>query len=166
MHRVADPGWADPLDVTHSVRSGGRWNPPGEFGVLYLNASIGVARANVDRLFAGLPYGPEDLDPVNAPILISLDVVVDDYVDAVSDQGLSALGLPATYPVDASGSVVPHSECQPIGKSAFDDGELGIACRLAAPGASGEEVAWFAQLGRPMPRKVRTSLFDEWYWPS
>ena len=103
MHRVADPGWADPFDVTYSVRSGGRWNPPGEFGVLYLNASIGVARANVDRLFAGLPYGSEDLDPVNAPILVSLDIVVDDYVDAVSDHGLAAVGLPATYPVDARG---------------------------------------------------------------
>lgn len=125
-----------------------------------------MARANVDRLFAGLPYGPEDLDPANAPILLSVNVVVDDYVDAISDQGLSDLGLPTTYPVDARGSVVPHSDCQPIGKSAFDDGELGIACRSAAPGASGEELAWFAQRGRPVPTKVRTSRFDEWYWPS
>lgn len=164
MYRVADPDWADPLDLTYSMRSGGRWNPPGQFGVLYLNASTGVARANVDRLYVGLPYGPEDLDPQNAPILISVDVAVDDYVDAVSDQGLSGLGLPASYPVDARGSLVPQSECQPIGKRAFDDRELGIACRSAAPGARGEELAWFAQLGQAVPRLLRTSRFEEWYW--
>lgn len=166
MHRVADPDWADPLDVTYSLRRGGRWNPPGEFGVLDLNGSIEVARANVDRLYAGLPYGPEDLDPVTAPILVSVDLVADAYVDAVSDEGLSNLGLPTTYPVDAGGSVVPHSACQPIGSSTFDGGELGIACRSAVPGASGEELAWFAQRGAPIPWTLRTFPFDEWFWPS
>lgn len=166
MLRVADPDWADPLDVAYSMSAGGRWNPPGRFGVLYLNATIEVARANVDRLFVGLPYGPEDLDPAAAPVLVSVDVVVDDYLDAVSNEGLSALGLPATYPLDASGGVLPHCQCQPVGQGAFDDGELGIACRSAAAGARGEGLAWFAQVGRPMPRKVRTSVFDEWYWPS
>jgi len=66
------------LDPVSAAHEGGRWNPPGSFGVLYLNLGEDVARANVARLFAGLPYGPEDLDPDTAPMLVEvgeLDVV-------------------------------------------------------------------------------------------
>lgn len=59
----------DPVSAAHE---GGRWNPPGSFGVLYLNLGEDVARANVARLFAGLPYGPEDLDPDTAPMLVEV----------------------------------------------------------------------------------------------
>lgn len=166
MHRVADPNWSDPLNVSYSTRSGGRWNAPGQFRVLYLNASMEVARANVQRLFVGLPYGPEDLEPANAPLLLGVDVLAADYVDAVSDQGLSELGLPASYPVDSRGSAVPHSDCQPIGRAAYDDAEPGIACRSAAPGAREEELAWFALLGRSLPGRLDVKAFDEWFWPS
>lgn len=44
---------------------------------------------------------------------------MDDDIDAVSDERLSDLGLPACCPFDARGSVVPHSECQAMGKIAF-----------------------------------------------
>jgi hypothetical protein len=163
---VADPEWTDPLDVANAASRGGRWNPSGGFGVLYLNASVEVARANVERLYVGLPYGPEDLDPTQAPLLVSVDVLADEYVDAVSDEGLAALGLPTTYPVDAQGGTVPHSDCQPIGQAAYDDHEPGIGCRSAAPGASGEELAWFALPDRTLPPQLGVKIFDEWFWPS
>lgn len=166
LHRVADPDWADPLDVTYSRASGGRWNGPGSFGVLYLNATVEVARANIARLYANLPYGPEDLDPDRAPVLVGVDVEAAGYVDAVTEGGLSAMGLPDTYPLDASGEVVPHEICQPMGQAAFDDAELGIACRSAAPGADGEELAWFALPGRVLPTRSDTTSFDDWYWSS
>jgi hypothetical protein len=161
---VADPSWTDPLDISFAATTGGRWNPPGSFGVLYLNASIETARANVERLFVGLPYGPEDLDPSAAPILLDLNLSVEGYVDALTDTGLTRLRLPSTYPYDSTGRVVEPGVCQPIGQAAFDDAEPGIACRSAAPSAAGEELAWFALSARDLPSLAQTRSFDEWYW--
>jgi hypothetical protein len=162
--RVADPDWDDPLDTTYSQRNGGRWNPPGSFGALYLTVDRVGAHANVARLFVGLPYGPEDLDPDAAPRLVELDLPDEPYVDAVSNAGLTALGLPATYPFAADGSSVPHATCQPIGQRAFGEAELGIACRSAAPGARGKELVWFANVGRTTPSISSTHNFDDWFW--
>ena len=44
--RVAAPEWIDPADTAYSKQRGGRWNPVGELGALYLNATIQVAAAN------------------------------------------------------------------------------------------------------------------------
>lgn len=85
---MADSDWSDPLDTSYAARSGGRWNPPGSFGVLYLNATTDVACANVVRQLAGQPFGPEDLDPDSAPVLVSVQVPENSYVDAVTARGL------------------------------------------------------------------------------
>lgn len=163
--RVVDPDWIDPLDTTYNQRTGGRWNPPGSFGALYFNLDRVVARANVARLFVGLPYGPEDLDPDAAPQLVEVELAEEPYVDAVTADGLTALGLPVTYPAADDGTTIPHAECQPIGQRAFDAGERGIACRSAAPNASGgEEVAWFAQPGTTTPKIAARYAFDDWFW--
>jgi hypothetical protein len=69
--RVADPSWSDPLDPDHARERGGRWNPPHSFAVLYLNRDRQTARRNVDRLLADQPYGPEDLDPTEAFVLVA-----------------------------------------------------------------------------------------------
>ena len=45
--RVADTGWRRPLAREYSLVAGGRWNAPGSFGVVYLNATPAVARAQV-----------------------------------------------------------------------------------------------------------------------
>ncbi len=42
--RVADPGWADPLDSSFAQRLGGRWNAPDAHATLYLNADPGLVR--------------------------------------------------------------------------------------------------------------------------
>lgn len=161
--RVADPAWDDPLSGTFAKARGGRWNAPGAFPVVYLNGDVRVARANVLHRFAGLPYGPEDLEPSAAPALVSTVVPEGEFADVVSDAGCAAVGLPPTYPVDRDGEPVPHETCQPVGRRAWDGGLPGIACRSAAPPAppGGEELAWFAR-GEPLtPLAVRGFL--DWY---
>jgi RES domain len=165
LTRVADPAWVDPLDPTYAQRTGGRWNPPQSFGVVYLCADLATARANVARLYVGFPYGPEDLDPDRAPQLVEVDLPDESYVDAVSAAGLRALKLPTSYPVAADGTTVAHAVCQPIGQRLYDEGELGIASRSAAPGAAhGRELAWFAQPDRRALVVHARTGFESWYW--
>ena len=47
-----------------------------------------AARANVLRLFAGLPHGPEDLEPATAPLLVNIAVPVGRAADASTNDGL------------------------------------------------------------------------------
>ena len=161
--RVADPDWDDPLSGEYAQARGGRWNAPGSFPVVYLNGDERVARANLLKRFAGLPYGPEDLEPSSAPVLVSTVVPEDDFVDVLSDAGCVAVGLPATYPLDDDGTPVPHEVCQPMGQAAWDAGLPGIACRSAAPAAppGGEELARFDK-GEPLtPLEIRR--FADWF---
>lgn len=158
--RVADPAWTNRLDPSYSQRSGGRWNPPGSFPVLYLNADIEIARARVDRNFAGLPYGPLDLRPDRRPVLVGTVVPAERFVDIVTERGCQAAGLPATYPRHRNGREVSHARCQPVGVAAREQDLPGIACRSAArPG--GEELAWF--IDQP-PAPTGSRAFDAWYW--
>jgi hypothetical protein len=161
--RVADPGWRNPLSGAHSRRHGGRWNPPGTFAVVYLNATLEVARAQVRQKLETRGIRPEDLQPEEGPSLVRTTLPRDRYVDAVSDRGLRSLGLPSTYPYDAHGRAVPHSVCQPIGQRAHEQGEHGIACRSAARTApsDGEELAYF---GSKRLRSRSVEEFVEWYW--
>lgn len=159
--RVADPAWADPLDVSFAGKgSGGRRNPAG-ISCLYLNADIATARANVARLYAELPYGPEDLDPVTAPLLVTVEVPRGIATDAVTSVGLLSIDLPDTYPHDEAGNMIPHARCQPIGERAWHTRLDGIDARSAAPGGT-RELAWFER-GLPA-RQADTLPFDEW-WP-
>jgi RES domain-containing protein len=161
--RVADPEWQDPLDGTYSMRGGKRWNPQGSFPVVYLSATVEVARANCDDWFVGQPYGPLDVEPERAPVLVETNVPDDEYADALTNAGCTALGLPTTYPFDSSGVEVPWSVCQPIGQRLWDAAERGIACRSAAlpRGAAGEELAYF-QGGDRLPT-LRVRPLREWY---
>lgn len=158
--RVADPEWPNPLDPSFAQARGGRWNAPGSFPVLYLNADVATARANVDRGFAGLPYGPTDLLPGRRPTLVGTLVPQDRYVDIVSDDGCSSAGLPTSYPLDDRGREIPYETCQPIGAEAKGQGLPGIACRSAAR-PSGQELAWFTGVAS-VPTHVQA--FDDWYW--
>lgn len=158
--RVADPEWEHPLDPSFAQASGGRWNPPGSFPVLYLNADVATARADVDRKFADFPYGPTDLLPTRRPILVGTVVPHDNYVDVVTDDGCVRSRLPTSYPRDERGRTVPHERCRPVGVEARQRGFPGIACRSAARPA-GEELAWFtSDAGDPTSQQA----FDDWYW--
>jgi hypothetical protein len=162
--RVADPGWADPLDGRPSMGRGARWNAPGSFPVVYLNATVELSRRFVAHKLRLHPYGPEDLDPEAAPTLVSTTVPAAPYVDVVTDAGCRAAGLPPTYPRTAEGAVVGHEVCQAIGRKAWDGGEPGIACRSATAGAApgDEELAWFQRRRRLRP--TATVAFPDWFW--
>jgi hypothetical protein len=162
--RVASPDWDEPLDGIYAADNGGRWNPPGSYGTVYLNRTQSVARLNVERLYVGLPYGPQDLDPDEAPMLVATDVPELDYLDVVADEGIADVGLPHSYPDDATGARVPHVVCQPIGQAAYDAGLPGVASRSAAPGATArdEELAWFER-AVILVEQARWA-FDDWYW--
>jgi RES domain-containing protein len=163
--RVADPAWRNPLDGAHAMRNGGRWNPPGTFPVVYLCESVEVARANVYRLLVDQPYGPEDLRPAAAPVLVATRVPPDRYVDLLSPRGLESAGLPRTYPRDARGRRIGWSRSQRVGVAAWEQDHRGIACRSAAPNApeGGEELAWFQRGRRRLPVSSRRR-FDDWFW--
>lgn len=161
--RVADRGWRRPLAAEHSRRSGGRWNPPESFDVIYLNASLEVARAQVRRKLEPRGIRPEDLSPERGPVLIHTEVPEGSYVDAVTDRGLHSLGLPNSYPLDNKGNEVSRVVCQPIGKNARDAKEPGIACRSAAAQPSpGEELAYFPGVALTVSRR---EAWTEWFWP-
>jgi RES domain-containing protein len=164
--RVGDPHWKNPLDGSHAAESGGRWNPPNSFPVVYLNGDVRVARANVARKFRGRPYGPELLEPREAPVLVQTTVSEADYLDIITDEGCVAAGLPKEYPNEPGGGVVAWERCQRIGVEAWDSGDPGVACRSAAPNApaDGEELAWFARAGTPPLKVDRVLAFDQWFW--
>ena len=162
--RIAVPAWVDPLDAGYSVAHGGRWNPPGSFPVLYLNRDLPMSRANLARRFAGRPYGPEMLEPAQAPVLIETSVDGTDFVDAVTPDGCLELGLPASYPLDEQGNEVGWNRCRAIEAAAWEAGEAGIACRSAAThDRAREELALFRRAGDRALRVNRRLLFDDWF---
>ena len=163
-NRLAEPSWADPLDTSFSRQPGGRWNAPGSFGVLYLNASDRVARLQVDHKLAEQPYGIEDLDPTEQHDLVDVDVQETDALDLVSDAGLEAVGLPVSYPRDALGHPVEHARCHPVGQAAYDEPVPAIACRSAAGAATpaDEELAVFDRDAAIVTQTGRRP-FADWY---
>jgi RES domain-containing protein len=160
--RVADRAWRDPLSGEYVRVRGGRWNAPGSFGVVYLNGSVAVARAQVRDKLEPRGIRPEDLQADQGPVLVHTVVPEEQYVDVISPDGLSAVGLPETYPLDERGARVMHGVCQAIGRRAWDAGEAGIACRSAASTApaGGEELAFFA---RQALRPGETENFADWF---
>jgi hypothetical protein len=163
--RVADPAWRRPLDPGFAAARGGRWNPPDSFPVVYLCTTRDVARANVLRRFAGLPYGLIDVLPERRPVLIETDVPDRRAVDVTTDAGCRAAGLPFTYPVDGRGRVVGWERTQPIGTAAWEQGEPSIAARSAAvtKNERGEELAWLVRTAEERLRVAVRRRFDDWF---
>lgn len=160
-YRVCDPSWKNPADTSWSKRKGGRWNPQGEFGALYLNATIDAAAANARRSIR-LEFGNAitftDLRENQRPQIQSYAVQEHDFVDAVTSAGIAALGLPNTYPAKCG-----HHRCRQIGQEAYAADETGIACKSAAAPTQ-EELAIFdshADIAAPVPRSRKS--FSKWY---
>lgn len=142
--RVVDPEWVDPLDPSHAREHGGRWNPPGSFPTLYLNADPMTARSRLDHLLEGSPVEVEDLDDDAYGLVAATLPRKQVCADALGEAGLRALGLPPSYPLDEDGNEVPHATCQPIGEAVHAQGLRGIAARSAAtPDGRGRELAWY-----------------------
>ena len=163
--RVADEKWDDPLDPGFAQRYGGRWNPPGSYPVLYLNEDVHTARAQIRQMLQDMPVHPEDLDPPY--VLVTATLPSRQIVsDAVTDVGLDALGLPATYPVDEAGDTISHTVCQPIGAAIKEEGLRGVHTRSAAtPEGTGRELAWFPARTSSKATSISDPLsFSEWWY--
>ena len=134
------------------MRFGQRWNAQASFPVTYLNANEATARANAELMIRkadGIGIDVDDLEPAQQPVIIPCVAPDRTVLDVLSDEGCVDVGLESSYPLDASGTLVPHSRCQPIGQRAWDDDLDGIACRSAALlKPEGEELAWFDRSGR------------------
>ncbi len=163
--RVADESWDDPLDPAFAQQHGGRWNPPSSFPALYLNEDLRTARAQIAHMLDGSPVDPEDLDAPYVLVTVSLPGG-QIAADAVTDAGISGLGLPPTYPM-ANGAPVPHEDCQPIGAAVKLGGLRGIHARSAATrDGSGRELAWFPARPSSKARRVAPDRpFADWWYP-
>jgi len=164
-NRLVEPSWKDQLDPSYFKTKGGRWNPPGGFGMLYLNSSDHMARAQVDHKLAGTPFDIDDLDPAEQHDLVEIELSSQDFLDCVSDAGLQAAGLPASYPLDGSGATVGHAVCQPVGASAYAEPLCGVACRSVARRAApdDEELGVFDRDVTSMVRQTARRTFSDWY---
>ncbi len=153
--RVAEPEWVDPLDASHAATAGGRWNPPGSYPTLYLNGDVPTARMQVQRLLDGTPFTLDDLDD-DAYVLVAATLPRSQAcADAATPSGLEALGLPASYPLDAGGAPVDHARCQAVGEAVHAGGLRGIWCVSAARrDRVGRELAWFPATARSKARPV------------
>jgi hypothetical protein len=164
--RIAEAGWADPLDPAYARIRGGRWNPPDSFPTLYLNEDVVTARLNLRRFIEPWPYEPEDLRSDAGPVLVGATLPRGQRVcDAHTPAGVRALGLPTTYPQGDDGQPVPHPPCQAIGAQVQARNLRGVRARSAqARDGVGRELAWFPATARSRARQVLIRRFDDWYW--
>jgi RES domain-containing protein len=159
-YRVCGPDWNDPSDTEYSKVEGGRWNPKGEFGALYLNGSVAVARENALRFLRenfGPDVMPEDIDDAFLPALQEFAVEEAEFVDAVTRGGRAELGLPIE---DATG--LAHARCQAIARAAYRDGAKGVACETATA-VAGEELVIFDRHSSLVTMKGKRKRFRDWF---
>ncbi len=162
-YRVCGPDWKDPGDTAYSNTSGGRWNAPGSFGVLYLNQNLEGARANAMRFIAqqfGPAVLPEDIEPAYLPDAAAFSIDATEFVDAVTGAGRSALRLAATY-AERTGYV----QCRRVGTAAYESDEDGIAT-ISAVSEQSEELAIFDRALARVMHVGRRSHFVDWWNPA
>jgi RES domain-containing protein len=159
-YRVVAPDWIDPANTAYSKERGGRWNPAGEFGALYLNATIQVAAASARAQHAGRAIKLFDLLPDARPQLVTFHIPLVKVLNACTAEGIAALGFAKNFPF-----AVPWQPCQATARRAHAARLSGVASLSnaeATPIASvGEELALFDHivLGQPQARRS----FQKWY---
>lgn len=158
-YRVCKPGWLDASDTAFAKLHGGRWNPAGEFGARYLNATTRVAAAQARHQHAGRAIGLFDLRPERRPELATVEVPALRVLDVVTRAALEQLGLPASYPID-----VEWPDCQAIARRAYAEPLASVAARSAAEARPtsvvGEELAVFDTVRL---RVAERRAFPAWY---
>jgi hypothetical protein len=112
----------------------------------------------------GLPFTADDIEPSELPVLLWVNIPSGEYLDVVRLEAIVRNGLPPTYPMDVSGTLVPWDVCQPIGQRAWDGDLHGVACLSAADKAppDGEELAFFWRDEGTMAFGEPQS-FESWY---
>ena len=138
---------------------GGRWNPRGAFGALYLNADLRVAAANARARHAGRAIKLFDLRPEARPELVTVDVPTANFVDALSSEGVKARGFAESFPFD-----VAWQSCQAIARDAHEAGIAGVAARSNAEATAttnvGQELAVFEGINVSLRQR---RAFEAWY---
>jgi len=87
--------------------------------------------------------------------------------DAVSVQGLAALGLPSSYPLGIDGKVIDRAVCQPIGNRVRELRLNGVWCRSAASAdGRGRELAWFPGTRAARALRKPPIPFGRWRYAS
>lgn len=164
--RICDRSWNDPTDDSFARAAGGRWNPPDSWRTLYVSADEVTSRLNLDRFIARWPYEPEDLDDRSGPDLAVLVLPRDQSVaDVHTMDGVAAVGLPRTYPLDSGGGLVGHERCRQVGSDVHAAGLRGVHCRSAVTThGAGRELAWFPATSRSRARLARRIRFNDWFW--
>ena len=166
--RVTRPHHDDPYDPTWAQRRGGRWNPPGSFATLYVNADVATARRQIVRLLEDTVVEPDDLTGDAYELVGAYLPGSQVAADVVTDGGVAAAGLPPTYPADAEGRRVAHEVCQPISVEAYEAGLDGVHCRSAATlDGDGRELAWWPRDRRAVPAADgRRVPYGRWRGPA
>jgi RES domain-containing protein len=158
--RLCKPDWLDCADTSFSKTHGGRWNPAGEFGALYLNATIRVAAAQARHQHVGRAIGLFDLRPDRRPSLARFVVPNVSVVDVVNAGAIRALRLPKSFPVG-----VEWEPCQRIARRAYRERSAGVATRSNAEARVddfvGEELAYFDS--QPALHARDEKAFTDWY---
>jgi hypothetical protein len=164
--RIANAAWSDPLDPSFAAERGGRFNPADSFPTLYFNEDVVTARLNLRLFIAGWPYEPEDLRDDTGPVLVGATLPRNQRVaDVHSREGVAAVKLPESYPLDGKGKLISRSRCQRIGEQAKREGLRGVRCRSArAPDGAGRELAWFPATARSRARQKTKLAFEQWFW--
>lgn len=147
---------------------GGRWNARGSFPVVYLHEDLATARASarllLEQSISGMPFEFDDLDPQGLPVLVEVLLPSIDILDARTESGLQAAGLPTTYPRRAAGDPLPWQDCQRVAARAHRAGLPSIAYRSSAHAAGGGEVAWLEDHGGPLAATGPVRDFEDWFW--
>lgn len=159
--RVVGSAWNNPVDPSYARAHGGRWNAPNTHDALYLSADLTTALAQIRRLGEQRGFDVDDLgDQADFDLVIVTLPGKQVATDAVTDDGLTAVTLPASYPFDSHGALVPWERCQAVGQTTHQAGLRGVYARSAAPGGT-REFAWFP--ARRQHATVReTKRFGEW----
>jgi hypothetical protein len=165
VYRAIPHASQEPLDSSQSVVSGGRWNRPGGFPVLYTGASVEVVRSFVDwhATYYGLPLRARSADYLPDLIVLTVNARL---ANLLTDDGLTYYKLPIDYPIGFPPQ--SHNTTRPIGQAIFEAGLTGIASRSATmtgwsgPIQSWADVAIFTSNG-PSPQLIDRFHYEEWY---
>jgi RES domain-containing protein len=155
-----------PLSSQYSVSSGGRWNAQGTYPVLYTFLSQGTARDWLSISYANAGVSPADLEPSRLPDLVVLDGSYDNVANLTTEEGLTEVGLPSTYPVGYT-TTAAWSVTQPVGANICSQGHTAIlTCSASASSWDGPLENW-AELAiftdnAPAPRLVDRLPYDDW----
>ena len=160
-YAVGDPR----RDMTSLDVSGSSWTPANSFPVIDLVDSFEGARSLFREFFRGLPYNERNIRPHAGPDLVVFDIQQLEALDAFTDAGCVALGLPASFPLDDRGSEVPSRVCSQIASAAYKTNLAAILarCRMAVDPKGTGHLVYFVR-GR-LPHEVGRIPYRQWMIP-